>query len=203
MFDAIVQSCQRLFAGKAVAPAFPNGDMLDTVAFADDSGEHREGGFLAPWPFDRGSGAGACILDARVINVADTVEGAKEFWRMRDLALALGYRSCLFVPLLRDGTAIGCIVILRAATGRFDDQEIALAQTFADQAVIAIENARMFNETKEALDRQTATAEILHVISESPTDVQPVFDAVRNARASSATPPEVVPGFSSTASWSR
>jgi GAF domain-containing protein/CheY-like chemotaxis protein/tetratricopeptide (TPR) repeat protein len=183
VFDAIVQSCQRLFQGKAVGLCFPVGDMLETVAFADDSGEPREGGFLEPWPLDRGSGAGACILDGRVINVEDTEEAIAEFWRMRDLALALGYRSCLFVPLLRDGKAMGAIVILRAATGRFDDQEVALAQTFADQAVIAIENARLFNETKEALDKQTATAQILQVISSSNTDLQPVFDTIVRSTA--------------------
>jgi GAF domain-containing protein len=97
---------------------------------------------------------------------------------MRDLAIALGYKSCLFVPLLRETKAIGCITILRAEVGHFDDQEVSLAQTFADQAVIAIENARLFHETQESLARQTATADILRVISSSPTDVQPVYDAI-------------------------
>ena len=85
---------------------------------------------------------------------------------MPDLAIALGYRSCLFVPLLKDGKALGSLTILRETTGDFDAQEVALAQTFADQAVIAIENVRLFNETKEALERQTATADILQVISQ-------------------------------------
>ncbi len=178
VFDAIVASCQRLFAGKAVALAIPNGQMLESVAYSDDTGAQRGSSMLKPWPLDRGSGAGTCILESRVINVADTAVAAKEFVRMRDLAIALGYKSALFVPLLREGKAIGCITILRATPGRFDDQEVALAQTFADQAVIAIQNARLFNETKAALERQTATAEVLRVISESPTDVQPVLDAV-------------------------
>ena len=157
VFDAIVESCQRLFAGKAVALVFPNGQLLESVAYSDDSGARRGPGMLKPWPLDGGSGAGTCILESRVVNVADTAEGAKKFARMQDLAIALGYKSCLFVPLLRDGRAIGCITILRATLGRFDEQEVALAQTFADQAVIAIQNARLFNETKEALERQTAT----------------------------------------------
>ena len=157
--------------------------MLESVAFASDGVDGGEGGFLTPWPLDRGSGAGACILESRVIAVADTVEGAKSFPRMHDLALALGYRSALFVPLLRDGKAIGSIAILRAPTGEFDGKETALAQTFADQAVIAIENVRLFNETKEALDQQTAIAEILRVISSSPTDVQPVLDAIAERAA--------------------
>ena len=150
VFDAIVHSCQRLFAGKAVALVFPKENMLEAVAFCNDSGDQRGAGVLKPWPLDHGSGAGTCVLDSRVINVANTAESAKDFSRMKDLAIALGYQSCLFVPLLREGKAIGCITILRAATGRFDDQEVALAQTFADQAVIAIQNARLFKEAQAA-----------------------------------------------------
>ncbi len=178
VFDAIVQSCRRLFEGKAVHLAMPRGDMIEDVAFASDAPSPKGVGFLKPWPLDRGSGAGTCILEGRVISVADTIEGAKQFWRMPDLAIALGYRSCLFVPLLKDGKALGSLTILRETTGAFDAQEIALAQTFADQAVIAIENARLFDETQKALERQTATSEVLKVISSSPTDVQPVLDAL-------------------------
>ena len=178
VFEAIVQSCQRLFGGKAVHLAMPRGDLIEDVAFASETAQPKGVGFLKPWPLDRGSGAGTCILEGRVIMVADTVEGAKRFPRMHDLAIALGYRSCLFVPLLREGKALGSITILRESTGEFDAQEIALAQTFADQAVIAVENARLFNETKEALERQTATSDVLKVISASPTDVQPVLNAV-------------------------
>ncbi|HEV7574609.1 MAG TPA: GAF domain-containing protein [Caldimonas sp.] len=178
VFDAIVQSCRRLFGGKAVALAMPNGNMIESVAYAADDPGPTGVGFLKPWPLDRGSGAGTSILESRVIAVADTAEGVKQFPRMHDLAIALGYRSCLFVPLLREGRAIGSITILRETTGAFQPQEIVLAQTFADQAVIAIENARLFNETQVALERQTATSEVLKVISSSPTDVQPVLEAL-------------------------
>jgi GAF domain-containing protein/CheY-like chemotaxis protein len=178
VFDAIVQSCRRLFAGKAVALAMPKGDMIESVAFAGDGQTPVQGGFLRPWPLDRGSGAGSCILDSRLIAVSDTVEAASRFPRMPQLAVALGYHSALFVPLLRNGKAVGCLAILRALAGEFAAQEVALAQTFADQAVIAIENARLFNETTEALEQQKASADILRVISSSVADTQPVFDKI-------------------------
>ena len=179
VFDAIVHACQRLFNGRAVGFCVPREGMIHTVAFADDGtrGE-REGGFLQPWPLDRDSAAGACMLDTRVINVADTALGALKFPRMKNLAVALGYKSALFVPLVRGQRAIGTIAVLRADTGAFTEQETELAKTFADQAVIAIENTRLFNETREALEQQTATAEVLQVISGSMADARPVFDKI-------------------------
>ena len=79
---------------------------------------------------------------------------------------------------MREQAAIGMIGVNRATPGPFSDKEIALLKTFADQAVIAIENVRLFNETKEALEQQTVISEILGVMSGSPTDTQPVFDAI-------------------------
>ena len=96
----------------------------------------------------------------------------------RDLARLRGFRSVLFTPLMNQGVPVGMISVTRAEPGAFAADHVQLLQTFADQAVIAIENARLFNETRQALERQTATADVLKVIAGSPSDVQPVFEAI-------------------------
>src|SRR5262249_16913259 len=124
---------------------------------------------------DRKQAAGRAILTGDVVNIEDA-QADPEY--ATDLAVAGGWRSILNVPMLREGKPIGTIGVIRGQAGRVSDAQVGVVRTFADQAVIAVENVRLFNETKEALERQTATAEILKVISSSPTDVQPVFDAI-------------------------
>ena len=108
----------------------------------------------------------------------------------RGIQARLGINSALYMPLLRKGECIGLLAMAGKRTNIFGANEITLAESFRDQALIAIENTRLFNETKEALERQTATADILKVIAGSPDDVQPVFDAI----ASSAR--RLIGGFS-------
>jgi signal transduction histidine kinase/CheY-like chemotaxis protein len=140
-------------------------------------------------PITRGTLSGRAILDRRTIHLPDALN---EIAELPDVAAAIKrerLRAVLGVPLLREGVSIGAITVRRTEVRPYSDEQIKLIETFADQAVIAIENVRLFNELRTsnrdlstALDRQTATAEILRAISGSRTDAQPVFDAiVRNA----------------------
>src|SRR5262245_61321014 len=122
----------------------------------------------------RGSTWGRAVLDRAVVHIPDVTMDSD--YEHMDVARADNYRSVLAAPLLRRGIPIGAISVARHSP--FSVKQIELVKTFADQAVIAIGNVRLFTETKEALEQQTATAEILRVISSSPADVQPVFDAI-------------------------
>ena len=97
------------------------------------------------------------------------------------MAPGTGFRSALAAPLLRDDVSVGAISLRRREAGEFEPRQVELLKTFAAQAVIAIENVRLFTELRESLEQQTATAEILRVISQSPTDVEPVLQAVAHA----------------------
>ena len=135
-------------------------------------------------PLNRGSVAGRAIIDGVAFQVEDlALESEDEMPVGRELQRRVGHHTALAVPLMREDRAIGAIQLWRMVTKRFNDKQVSLVSTFADQAAIAIENVRLFNETKEALEQQTAVAEILRVISSSPTDVQPVLDAIAERAA--------------------
>jgi signal transduction histidine kinase/putative methionine-R-sulfoxide reductase with GAF domain len=189
VFDAIADSAMRLFHSWSVAVYRFDGEQLH---FGAARGGHpgseralRAGYPRPPGPLDI---TGPSIARRAVYHVVDA-QDADLHPHTSELARVRGVRTALTAPMLRDGEPVGTIAVTRAEVSPFSDAEIALLQTFADQAVIALENVRLFNELQarnralsDALEQQTATSEILKVISSSPTDTQPVFDAIiRNA----------------------
>lgn len=177
VFAAIASSSKHLLGGFSATVLQFIGDELHLVAFTPTSPEADEGlrvSFprkIADFP------TFALVRDGETIQFPDS-EAADVPALNRELARLRGFRSVLFMPLMNRGAPVGMISVTRAVTGAFAPDLVQLLQTFADQAVIAIENARLFNETKETLERQTATADILKVMAGSPSDVQPVFEAI-------------------------
>src|SRR5439155_11115136 len=130
-----------------------------------------------PQPLSRDTASGLAILEQRVIEYTDTeTDDMPETSRAG--CRAIGTRSIVFAPMAFEGRGIGTLWVGRAFKGAFSDKQLTLLKTFADQAVIAIQNARLFNETNEALERQTAIADILQVISSSVADTSPVFEKI-------------------------
>jgi len=177
VFDAIAESAARLCRANDAQVLRVDGDVLRLVA------ECGATSMPSVRQLTRGHLVGRAVIDRQTIHVQDLAQALAEY--PESTAARYGIQSALAVPLLHEGVALGVIRISRTEIRPFTDKQIALLQTFADQAVIAIENVRLFKELEtrnadltDALSRQTATSEILRVISGSPTDVQPVFDTI-------------------------
>ena len=189
VFDMIAESAARLCEAQYCFVYRFDGQLLHFVAHHGLTAEVLEINQRAyPAPPGRTSVAARAVLERSVVQIPDV--NADSDYALGVMAAAGGYSSAVAVPILRHGLPIGSIAVTRAQAGLLPDRQIELLQTFADQAVIAIENTRLFEEVQartrevtEALEQQTATSEILRVISSSPTDVQPVFDAIASTAA--------------------
>jgi two-component system, NtrC family, sensor kinase len=174
-FDAIASAAVTLTNSALSGVVTYDGSLMHLAAiYGFSPKEHENIRTLFPIPADQGSTTGRAILMGQVIQIEDMSADSK--YGYPSLAGSSG-QTVLSVPMLRDGNPIGAINVQRRHVEPFTDQQIDLFKTFADQAVIAIENVRLFNETKEALEQQTATAEVLQVINSSPGDLTPVFGA--------------------------
>ncbi|MET4227303.1 two-component system NtrC family sensor kinase [Bradyrhizobium sp. LA6.10] len=177
----IAEATMHLFGAPSATIHIAEGDGWSRVIRVGDSSMRVGAGVpLAQLKIGGRNMPGTIVAENRQVHVPDldNVDPAIADWPGMPHARAAGTRSMSGSPLRLEGKAIGALIVYRDRLAPFTDDEMALQQSFADQAAIAIENARLFNETRESLERQTATADILKVLASSPSDVQPVFDAV-------------------------
>jgi len=177
VFEKILESCQRLFASNEQGVLLVGEDnRLHLGAHHGSARERLEQLF----PIDRVVGADAASRERSVIHIKDVLGDPDVAPGLRFLAeqIGVGTFSQVIAPMLWKGEFIGALYVIRQPAIGFGEKEIGLLRTFADQAVIAIQNARLFNETKEALEQQTATADVLQVISGALADTQPVFERI-------------------------
>jgi len=183
VMDTIAENAARLCDADDAVVRRVDGDVLQLVSHFGSM--PTVGGPGRRLVFDRGSVPGRAIIDQQTIHVPDLPAATTEFPQSKGRGIRLGVRTALATPLLRDGVPLGVIHIRRTEVRPFTDKQIAVLKTFADQAVIAIENARLVHELQNrngdltvALEQQTATSEVLRVIASSPTDLQPVLNAI-------------------------
>ena len=183
VLDTLTKSAARLCAADKGVIFQRDGELYRLASNYGFSPEAERYAAEHPLRPDRGSTTGRVALEARAIHVPDVL--ADQEYRAIGYQEAFGYRTNLGVPLLREGTTIGVFVLTRDKVNPFTEKQIELVTTFADQAVIAIENVRLFEaeqqrtrELAESLEQQTATSDVLRVISSSPGDLQPVFEAM-------------------------
>jgi len=180
VLQAIAESAARICGSEDAAILMIAGDTLRLVAHSGPIPvTTRPGAVQQVRPGGARERALATLSPVQLNNIVQ--EGTETGRRSGELS---GFRTVLYVPLIREGTATGLIALRRREVAPFTDKQIALVKTFADQAVIAIDNARLFNDLREALEQQTATADVLGIIASSPTKVDPVLEAISERAAS-------------------
>ncbi|HKP66702.1 MAG TPA: GAF domain-containing protein, partial [Casimicrobiaceae bacterium] len=182
VFDIIGECAERLCDAEVSVVSRVDGAAIRLAAVHGVTAEAREV-IRATFPMRIGDESVTCraIRHRAVEHVSDVLEDPT--YAQKHVATVARYRACLGVPMLREDKVIGAIFVARRDPGRYTDSQVELLKTFADQGAIAIENVRLINETKQALEQQTAIAEILRVISSSPTAIQPVLDAIAERAA--------------------
>jgi GAF domain-containing protein len=186
VFDAIVQSGVRLFPGAAVSIALVENGMVKAAAVAESDPIRAElWRQRFPFPLTREYMHSVAILDRKMLDIPNVENAPAEMEVGRKNFLGSGYRAATFMPLMRGETAIGALSVVRITPGSLSAKQLDALKTYADQAVIAIENTRLLNELRqrtddlsEALEQQTGTSKVLRVISSSPGDLEPVFQAM-------------------------
>ena len=164
VLDALVESAARLCDAADAFIFQPDGKLYRVAARYGLSAKFQKYVDQHPISVDRGSAVGRAALEGRVIHIPDVLADP-EYTRL-DAQKVSGYRAVLGVPLLRDGKPVGVIFVARKVPQPFTPKQIKVVTTFADQAVIAIENTRLLNELRQSLEQQTATADVLKVIAE-------------------------------------
>jgi len=185
VLNSVAEHAARICRAQVVDIILPEGNILRTGAvfgeLARDIGEV---------PLDRSTVMGRAICDMQPIQLEDQQVAGDDFARGREFARRFGHRTILAVPLMREGRALGCILVRRTEVKRFEQKDVALLTTFADQAAIAIENVRLFEaeqqrtrELAESLEQQTATSDVLKIISRSTFDLQSVLNTLVESAA--------------------
>ena len=182
VLDSVAEHAARICEAHVVDIAIVDNEVFRIAASFGELGRLSS---KEPVPLDRSSVTGRSICDLQPVHIADMENASDEFPLGREFATRFGHRTTLSVPLIREGRALGAILVRRTEVRPFEEKHIVLLKAFADQAAIAIESTRLFEaeqqrsrELRESLEQQTATSDVLRVISSSPADIHPVLETI-------------------------